>query len=239
MLSGQTGQSGTGRGEVPKRATEDEDPAGVSTLDGSTHYVQLRDEIVTGVLTPGAPVHEVALSTRMGVSRAPIRDAIRRLEADGLVERGPRGTTVRRRTPDEVYDIYQARIALESEAAATAATRASALDVTRLTLVHDQAVQEQDSRTARQLHAKWHRVLAAAAHNQTIVELLERLVLQLSPYETQSLADSGNLGHTHDEHAAVAAAIQAHDPETARKLVAEHLRRTRDVRVSALLQAEG
>ncbi len=90
------------------------DAAGAAVTTSLSAHSQLRTEIVTGVLPPGAPVHEVALSNRLGVSRAPIRDAILRLEADGLVERGPRGAVVRTRTADEIFDIYQARIALEA-----------------------------------------------------------------------------------------------------------------------------
>lgn len=201
-------------------------------------HTQLREEIVSGALAPGAPVHEVALSTRLGVSRAPIRDAILRLESEGLVERGPRGTVVRVRTADEIYDIYQARIALESEAAAAAAERASNLDLTRLALLQDEATTTADKAASRRLHAQWHAVLAAASRNQTITELLTRLALQLAPYETSSLAKQANLSHTHDEHTAILEAIRRHDGATARQLMRTHLERTRDVRVEALLRNE-
>ncbi len=201
-------------------------------------HTQLREEIVSGALAPGAPVPEIALSARLGVSRAPIRDAILRLEAEGLVERGPRGTVVRMRTADEIFDIYQARIALEAEAAAAAAERASNLDLTRLVLLQEEATATEDKAAARRLHAEWHTVLAAASRNQTVTELLTRLALQLAPYETSSLAEGSNLAHTHDDHGAILDAIRAHDADTARQLVRSHLERTRDVRVEALLRNE-
>ena len=187
---------------------------------------------------PGAALHEVALSSRLGVSRAPVRDALLRLEADGLVERGPRGATVRHRTADDVYAIYQARIVLEGEAAASAARRASQLDVERLAYLQEQASTEPDRTAARLLHARWHRVLAAAGHNGTVIELLDRLVLQLSPYETPSLAESSNQTQSHDDHAAILTAIRNADADEARRLVSAHLERTRDVRVGALLRTE-
>lgn len=210
-----------------------------SAAGARSAHSQLRQEIVSGLLPPGSPVHEVALSNRMGLSRAPIRDAILRLEADGLVERGPRGTVVRTRTAEEIFDIYQARIALEAEAAATAAARASQLDLARLSMIHEEAASESDHAVERQLHARWHRALAVAARNLTVVELLERLTMQLAPYETAYLADTPNLSHTEDEHGTLLAAIREGDADGARRLMTVHLQRTRDVRVNALLRQEG
>jgi DNA-binding GntR family transcriptional regulator len=221
-------------------ANESAVPENAAALGARTSaHSQLRHEIVTGLLPPGSLVHEMALSNRLGVSRAPIRDAILRLEADGLVERGPRGTVVRTRTADEIFDIYQARIALEAEAAATAASRASQLDLARLSMIHEEASTESDHARERQLHARWHSVLAAATRNQTIVELLERLTMQLAPYETAALADTPNLNHTEDEHSGLLSAIKAGDADGARRLMVAHLQRTRDVRVNALLRHEG
>ncbi|MGC4934095.1 GntR family transcriptional regulator [Gordonia sp. DT30] len=202
-------------------------------------YQVLRQEILAGNPSPGEPLHEVALSNRHGVSRAPIREALLRLEADGLVERGPRGSVVRTRTPDEIYDIYQVRIALEAEAVETAIRHATEIDFARLALVHESAVAEKDPNRARQLHARWHQVLAGASRNQTIGEVLERLSSQLALYETPSLAGSDNLKHSHDEHLRIIEAMRDNDAALARELIRTHLQRTRDVRVNSLLQSEG
>jgi DNA-binding GntR family transcriptional regulator len=201
-------------------------------------YQVIRHEILAGNPPPGGALHEVGLSTRHGVSRAPVRDALLRLEADGLVERGPRGAVVRVRTPDEIYDIYQVRIALEAEAVESAIRHATELDFARLTLIQQNAVAETDHDRARQLHARWHRVLATASRNNTIGEVLERLTSQLALYETRSLAETGNLTQSHDEHLQIIEAMRAHDAATARALITRHLQRTRDVRVNALLHVE-
>lgn len=201
-------------------------------------YQVIRQEILAGNPPPGGPLHEVTLSTRHGVSRAPVRDALLRLEADGLVERGPRGAVVRIRTPDEIFDIYQVRIALEAEAVESAIRHATALDFARLSLIHHNAVAESDQHRARQLHARWHRVLATASRNNTIVEVLERLTSQLALYETASLAQTGNLTQSHDEHLQIIEAMRAQDVRGARELITRHLQRTRDVRVEALLHVE-
>ncbi|MCK8614662.1 GntR family transcriptional regulator [Gordonia sp. C13] len=201
-------------------------------------YQVIRQEILAGNPPPGGALQEVALSNRHGVSRAPVRDALLRLEAEGLVERGPRGAVVRVRTPEEIYDIYQVRIALEAEAVESAIRHATELDFARLTLVHENAVAEADHDRARQLHRRWHRVLAAASRNDTICEVLERLTSQLATYETQSLAETGNLSHSHDEHLQIIDAMRARDVAAARDLITRHLQRTRDVRVKALLHVE-
>lgn len=201
-------------------------------------YAKLREEILTGKLAPGTPVLETAVSARLGVGRAPVREAILRLEFDGLLSRGPHGAQVRVRSTDEVFEIYQARIALEAEAAASAARHASELDLTRLRHMQRQAEEASEPGQARALHARWHGVLAQAGHNPTIVELLERLAGQLAPYETGSLAESPNLTTTHGEHGEIADAIARGDQDTARVLITQHLQRTRDVRIAALVQAE-
>lgn len=219
-----------------RRAAEPKAPTASSSAQ--EQYVKLREEILTGKLTPGTPVLETAVSARLGVGRAPVREAILRLESDGLLSRGPHGAQVRVRSTDEVFEIYQARIALEAEAAASAARHASELDLTRLRHVQLQAAGAADPAQARALHARWHGVLAQAGHNATIVELLERLAGQLAPYETRSLAESPNLATTHGEHDDIADAIARGDQDTARRLITAHLQRTRDVRVAALVQAE-
>lgn len=201
-------------------------------------YRVIRQEILAGNPPPGGSLAEVALSARHGVSRAPVRDALLRLEADGLVERGPRGAVVRARTPDEIYDIYQVRIALEAEAVESAIRHATELDFARLTLIHQHAVAEADHNRARQLHARWHRVLATASRNNTICEVLERLTSQLGLYETSSLAEKGNLTQSHDEHLQIIEAMRSQDVGAARDLITRHLQRTRDVRVNALLRIE-
>ncbi len=226
---------------MPREELESVAPSGDSAADAGGRgalYQVIRQEILAGNPPPGGALQEVALSTRHGVSRAPVRDALLRLEADGLVERGPRGAVVRVRTPDEIFDIYQVRIALEAEAVESAIRQATELDFARLALVHDNAVAENDPDRARQLHARWHRVLAAASRNSTICEILERLTSQLATYETRSLAESDNLTHSHDEHLQIIDAMRARDIGAAREMITRHLQRTRDVRVKALLHDE-
>src|ERR1700749_32754 len=86
-------------------------------------YDRLRGEIVTGEFEPGTPLGEEALAQRYGTSRTPVREALRRLEQDGLVESGVRGMRGRARSPEEIQEIYEVRVPLEATVAAAAARR--------------------------------------------------------------------------------------------------------------------
>jgi DNA-binding GntR family transcriptional regulator len=205
---------------------------------GDVQYLRLREQIVRGELTPGTLLLETALAARAQVGRAAVREAILRLESDGLVGRGPRGPQVRVLTAAEVVEIYQARIALEAEAASAAAAHRSPLDLARLRHLHDQAASASDPDQARALHGHWHAVLRQACHNPTITDILERLALQLALHESADMTSDANLESTDDEHEQVLAAISAGEGDEARRLLRAHLERTRDVRIAALVQAE-
>lgn len=203
-----------------------------------SQYLVLRDEIVGGALPPGTTLLETALAARLGVGRAPVREAILRLECDGLVVRGPRGPQVRSLTAPEVVDIYQARIALEAEAAASAAAHRSALDLARLRHVDEEARGARDQDERRALHGRWHAVLRQACHNPTITGILEQLALQLALYDSVDMSRNPNLESTDDEHAEVLDAISDGDQDRARTVLRAHLERTRDVRIAALVRQE-
>ncbi|MCW0213457.1 MAG: GntR family transcriptional regulator [Pseudonocardia sp.] len=205
---------------------------------GEAQYQTLRDEIVGGALPPGTTLLETAIAARLGVGRAPVREAILRLECDGLVVRGSRGPQVRTLTATEVVEIYQARIALEAEAAASAAAHRSALDLARLRHVHEEARQATDPDQVRMLHGRWHAVLRQACHNPTITTILESLALQLALYDSVDMSRNPNLESSDDEHTDVLEAITAGDQDAARTLLRAHLERTRDVRIAALVREE-
>ena len=205
---------------------------------GDNAYERLREEIVRGDVTPGTSLLETAVAARFGVGRAPVREAILRLEYEGLVLRGARGPYVRTLSPTEVVDIYQARIALEAEAAAAAARHRSSFDLARLRHVHDQARRVTDPDEARVLHGRWHAVLRQSCHNDTITGILDRLALQLALHDTREMARTANVESTDDEHEQVLDAIAAGDEDTARAVVRRHLGRTRDIRIAAPVETE-
>jgi len=197
-------------------------------------YAQLRERITNGEYAPGSMLVPAGVGAEMGLSRTPVREALQRLEFDGLVIKVTRGYMVRERTEEEVLAICDARIALESAAAFAAATRRSEIDLARLTSLFERAVAAPDPKSALRLHNDWHAALRSAAHNPTIAELMERLDAQLAVYDAEASAAPDNLDAIETEHRHILDAIVAGDGERARALMTAHQERTRDIRISAM-----
>ncbi len=201
----------------------------------SLQYERLRSDLVAGEFPPGAVLLETTLSTRYGVSRTPVREALGRLAQDGLLERSRRGFTVRQRSPEENLEIYYARIALESTSAALAAERHTEFDLARLThLLEQRRVVSEESDIGR-LNRAWHAALRGAAHNRTIDELLDRLDGLLAVYRpgytVQAEPDRDTV-----EHERVLDAVRERDADGAHRAMSAHLRHGRDLRIQAFLR---
>lgn len=199
-------------------------------------YDLLRRDVLTGRFEPGEILLETVLAARYGVSRTPVREALGRLEHDGLLERAARGYRVRSGTSQDVLDIYEARIALEPQAAAGAAARHTQLDLARLRHIHARARELADPDDISALNAEWHVALWQASHNATIVALLTRLTAQVRIYDRGTLESGVDLEATLVEHDEVLAAITARDARAARDLLADHLGRSRDLRLARFAQ---
>ncbi|MEE2057280.1 GntR family transcriptional regulator [Rhodococcus artemisiae] len=197
-------------------------------------YVQLRERITGGRCPPGALLVPAAVGEDLGMSRTPVREALQRLEFDGLVTKVSRGYVVRVRTEDEVLAICDTRIALDSAAAFAAATRRSEFDLARLIGLFDRAVAAAEPETALRLHNDWHSALRIAAHNPTIVELMERLDAQLAVYDAEESKAQTNLAQIEAEHRDIHDAVVDGDGERARTLMITHQERTRDIRLAAM-----
>jgi DNA-binding GntR family transcriptional regulator len=156
-------------------------------------YERLRGEIVDGTFDAGANLVELALADRYGTSRTPIREALRRLQQDGLVERGDRGMRVRSRSPEEILEIYEVRIALEATAASAAATRHSDFDLIRIHKAQSamDAVSQEDPAAMASANRAVHEAIWTASHNGTVVDLLTRLNNHLTRYPATTLEIPG------------------------------------------------
>lgn len=197
-------------------------------------YARLRERITSGDCAPGSMLVPATVGTELGLSRTPVREALQRLEFDGLVTKVTRGYVVRERTEVEILAICDARIALESAVAFAAATRRSEIDLARLTGLFERALEAQDPAHALLLHNEWHVALRTAAHNATITELMERLDAQLAVYDAEESKAPANLGAIEQEHRSILDAVLAGDGERARSLMTAHQERTRDIRITAM-----
>lgn len=166
------------------------------------------------------------------VSRTPIRAALNRLEQDGLVVRGDRGLVVRKRSPEEILDIYEARIALEETVGRMAAERRTAYDLRFLERLMDQSIDVADSDDARaSANAQFHRAVWRASHNEALIDLLERVNLQLGRYPTTTLSYPGRWPQAMDEHRALVETIERRDGDRAREISFTHFVEARDIRL--------
>jgi DNA-binding GntR family transcriptional regulator len=205
-----------------------------------TAYEALRRDIVGGVLAPGAHLAELVLAERYGVSRTPVRESLRRLEQDGLVQRRGRRMYVRQHRPEEILDIFEVHILLEGAAARDAALRRTPLDLSLLAAaLRDMralpASARPDART--DTDRVFHQRLWAAAHSETLSEVLERLNVQLRRYPRNTLEHPGRWETALAEHQELVAAIEEHRAEDAAELARAHLTGAREIRLLMFAQA--
>jgi DNA-binding GntR family transcriptional regulator len=200
----------------------------------STHvYERLRGEIVSGRLESGAPLVEATVAARYGTSRTPVREALRRLEQDGLVERGDRGLRVRTRGPEEILEIYEVRILLEGSAARGAADRSTKLDLIRIKNAADAmaAVDPADPDAMAAANQAFHEEIWAASHNRTLVDLLTRLNSHITRYPATTLTSPGRWTEALDEHGDLVHAIETGDRAQAGLIAESHMTKARDIRL--------
>ncbi|MGF7124454.1 GntR family transcriptional regulator [Rhodococcus sp. TAF43] len=197
----------------------------------SKQYLRLRADILDGKFPQGAALHETQLVESYGASRTPIREALNWLAHDGLLERAARGFRVRSGTPEDVIEIYAARVALESEAAGAAALRHTDLDMARLERLHDSCCHAADDVQVRSGNFRFHEALWQAAHNTTITSLLIRLTTQLRIYDSGPPSNYGEPDLLNTEHNLILEAIRARDERAAREHMRTHLERSREQRI--------
>ncbi|SNS71107.1 GntR family transcriptional regulator [Actinomadura mexicana] len=193
-------------------------------------YTRLRADILDGVHPPGARLGEAELAATTGASRTPVREALRRLEVEGLVEVLPhRGARVPDWTPEDLEEIYDLRMLLESAAARRAATRVTAADVDRmdeLCRLMEAAVAPgagQDLDRVANLNTEFHDIVRAAASSGRLVSMLNavvRLPLVMRTFHRYSPAD---LARSSAHHRELAAALRAGDGTWAESVTRAHV----------------
>jgi DNA-binding GntR family transcriptional regulator len=204
-------------------------------------HEHLRTEIQEGRLEPGTELIEVALAEQLGVSRGPLREAIGRLAAEGLVTVSPRrGAVVRSLSKEEFLELYQVREALERMAVQLAVPRLTDEQFEGLAALND----EMEAHAARnkveaffEANLAFHARLLEASGNGRLQEQYRQLLGQLGRYRLRSLTLRGNIQRSVTEHKAILRAAKRGDAERAAQLMAEHIR-VPQRRAMALEEAE-
>jgi len=217
----------------------------IAALSGrDTAYVQIHEMIVSGVLSPGDPLSERGLSDSLGIGRTPVREAIKALARDGLLDISPmRGTFVRQLSIDDLREIHETRLALEGMAAFLAAERGPTdeLRACAADLQHIAAEDQQgrlDVSLAQKVGWSFHEAMFRAANNQRLHAFYRNLRAQ-SGLALQKV-DGYDVERTKaavQEHLSIYAAIEARQPAEAQRCAWEHLSHALQARLRALTPA--
>lgn len=196
-------------------------------------YDRIKQAIIDRELEPGAALIETALADWCKVSRTPIREALTRLEMEGIAVRSDRGLIVRPESAEDVLDIYETRIALEVTAARLAAERRTFHDLLQMRELaeHLAKMDVNDTRGVAEGNHRFHEQIWHAAHNSSLLDLLDRLGLHLARYPTTTLAYPGRWEAANEQHLALVDAIEARDSERAAEIASSHFTESRDIRI--------
>ncbi|AMN44362.1 GntR family transcriptional regulator [Rhodoplanes sp. Z2-YC6860] len=178
----------------------------------------LTTKIVKGELRPGYKLDEKALASEFGVSRTPIREALRELGARGLIELVPhRGGIVAQISIDQLADMLDAECEIEALCARLAAQRMTAVEKGALQECHNQAkelTREKDETRYLVINQTFHDMICDGAHNATLTTMARELRTRLAPFR-QSQSGERRLSRSHEEHAKIVDAILSDNQDAA------------------------
>ncbi|GAA3934461.1 GntR family transcriptional regulator [Actinoplanes auranticolor] len=200
-------------------------PVHATLADAAT--ARLHEAILVGELAGGAALRLTDLATSMGMSMMPVREAIRRLEALGLVEVIPhRGAWVRELSIEDAHDTHDMRMLLEVTAIERAAARFTDQDAERARAFlqrNIQALELGDQAAARQAHTDYHFAMYAAARSRWLLRALEPVWQNGERYRFAGTRSPGARAQIMREHEAILAACVAHDPAAAATALRGHI----------------
>ncbi len=190
-------------------------------------FAAMREAILSGKLKPGERLMEVQLAEEMGVSRTPVREAIRKLELEGLVVMVPRkGAYVAGLTLKDVAEVFEIRSSLEGLAAALAADRITDEEVEALDNILKEisdAVAKGDIDKVIKKDGEFHQILFSASRNSRLVQMINNLKEQIDRFRVQSFSNPVRLKNVLSEHKEIFDAIKQGNIENAEKLAKEHI----------------
>ena len=199
----------------------------------------LRTAIVSGVLPADQPLPQSELAAGFGTSIIPVREALKQLEAEGLVTFMPnRGAMVTGMTEDDIIEYSEIRASLEEMAARHAVSRMSRVDLARIEDAYDAFVQGAAQATGRhrsgELNRAFHNAIYAAAQRPRLLEMIDDLHIRLNRYIRSHLEIAGRKEATDIEHAAIMQACRRHDAEEVARLTKQHILEAADISVKVI-----
>jgi DNA-binding GntR family transcriptional regulator len=190
-------------------------------------FESLRAAIIEGLLRPGERLMEIQLAEQLGVSRTPVREAIRKLELEGLVVMMPRkGAYVAGLSIKDISDVFEIRKALEGLAAEVAADRISDEEIESLERLLHRLAEASDSKNYDlfiEIDSEFHSVLFQAGRNDRLSQMINNLREQIHRFRSTSLSMPGRMSAAVEEHRKIVEAVSQHDVDAAKHLAQEHI----------------
>ncbi|MDD2431968.1 MAG: GntR family transcriptional regulator [Firmicutes bacterium] len=205
-------------------------------------FEAIREAIIDGTLRPGERLMEVVLAEELGVSRTPVREAIRKLELEKLVIMVPRkGAYVADVTKRDVAEVFEIRRALEGLAAQLASNRVTEEQLEKLerylVKIAD-AIDKGDIEQTISIDVAFHDVLYQASGNERLEDMISNLREHIQRYRSTSLAYPGRMKQALIEHRKVVEAIANRDADLAKKLAEQHIVNAENSLMEAIFQSK-
>ena len=198
----------------------------------------LRAAIQSGELPPGERLMEIPLAEELGVSRTPIREAIRKLEQEGFVVMIPRrGTYVADITLKDINQVFEIRSSLEELAASLASERITPDELEELERHLVSINDYMESRDFDKIVAAdiaFHEVLYSASRNDRLIEIIHNLREQTFRFRSVSMNQPGRLAKTWEEHRLLVEALADHNPQQARRIARIHMEHSEQALLSGM-----
>lgn len=205
---------------------------------GKQIYQRILEDIQEGRLLPGHRLREAELALRMGHSRTPVREALRRLEAEGLVSHQARfGAVIRGLSPAEVTELYEMRIVLECTAARLAADAASRAEIEQLCQLNQAFGAEQNRAAAARLNRSFHDLLHTAARNRFLTSSLRGLQRSMYLLGPTMLGNAERSALAEAEHGQILDAIRQRDGAAAEAAMRRHMTAAQQTRLQSMQAA--
>ncbi|MGE5524772.1 MAG: GntR family transcriptional regulator [Rhodospirillaceae bacterium] len=196
-------------------------------------YAALRQAIQEGVLEASTHLTEVDVAQWLGMSRTPVREAMRRLESEGLLQNEPfRGAVIVTLGEADIKELYAVRELLEVEAAGACAERAQPTQIAAMrALVEDEANRLDDPRALIDINRRFHQAICDGAHNRFLQKALATIQSSFALLGKSNLLSPERARASHRQHVALLNAIAARDRKAAEEAARTHVRNSRDYRV--------
>lgn len=190
-------------------------------------FKTLREAIITGDLQPGERLMEIKLANELGVSRTPVREAIRKLELEGLVIMTARkGAEVAPINEKDLREVLEIRSSLESLACELACKNVSDPDIRKLGLINDEinrAVEAEDIETITKKDVEFHETIYLITDNNRLIQMLHQLKEHIYRYRFEYIKDMKNKKTIVEEHNRIIDAIAAKDAKSASLEIELHI----------------